>query len=111
MDTLQSRFERSIFARLGNPQWWNPALSWHNKWKGGLPVNGDAFPLSSTTLVGLTDAWHCFKSVMLACFFLAILAPFTQLVRWPWYRWLVVYLLVTFCYGAVFEVFYRGLSR
>jgi len=39
-------------------QYWNPAISWRNKWRAGDPAKGEKFPLSSTALVSLTDAWH-----------------------------------------------------
>lgn len=40
------------------PQFWNPQISWRNKWAGGDPANGERFPLSSTFFVSITDAWH-----------------------------------------------------
>jgi len=39
-------------------QYWNPEISWQNKWKSGGPQNGERFPLSASALVSLTDAWH-----------------------------------------------------
>jgi hypothetical protein len=41
-----------------DPNFWNPAVSWQNKWKNGDPLQGEAFPLSSTALVWTTDAKH-----------------------------------------------------
>lgn len=40
---------------------WNPRLSWDNKWKFGEPVNGERFWQSSRALVFLTDGWHLMK--------------------------------------------------
>lgn len=45
-----------------NQQFWNPQLSWRNKWKNGDPNQGEAFPLSSTTLVFLTDGYHLLRT-------------------------------------------------
>ena len=41
-----------------DPNFWNPAVSWQNKWKNGDPLQGEAFPLSSTALAWTTDAKH-----------------------------------------------------
>lgn len=43
-----------------NPLWWNPDLSWQQKYEGGIVSQGPAFPLSTTVLVFLTDAYHLF---------------------------------------------------
>lgn len=51
----------SAFKRVhpyANDQYFNPALSWTKKWKNGDPLQGEAFPLSSTALVWTTDAKH-----------------------------------------------------
>ena len=40
--------------------WWNPALSWHNKYEGGIPAQGPDFPGSTTVFVFVTDAYHFF---------------------------------------------------
>lgn len=41
-----------------NPQFWNPELSWRNKYKGGDPERGPAYPGSMGALVWTTDAKH-----------------------------------------------------
>jgi len=109
MDKLSFRYSESIFARqpATYQHWLNPAISWPNKWKNGDRRQGEAFPLSSTTLVGLTDAWHFFKSIMLVCFALAILAPFRKLAPAPWWAWILIFLGVSLLWGVVFEVLFR----
>jgi hypothetical protein len=60
-DTLVHRYTTSVFNKL-DPTFWNPAISWKNKYVNGQrrkligPIN---YP------VQLTDAWHLFKSLML----------------------------------------------
>lgn len=49
---FQARFPNA------NPQYWNPNESWRNKYLGGNPELGPAFPGSTTVFVGLTDAKH-----------------------------------------------------
>ena len=74
MDKLVFHYNKSIFSKLPS---WNPNESWKNKWKldsEGNPIPGkERFPLSSTALVFLTDAWHFFQFVMLSAFTIAIL--------------------------------------
>ena len=113
MDTLQFHYDRSVFAPMkAHRPWLDPRVSWRNKWRDGDPKQGEAFPLSSTSLVGLTDAWHCAKSLWIACMLLAIIAPFTALVRLRWWAWGLVFLGAEVLYGGWFEVlFARVLTR
>jgi hypothetical protein len=104
MDVLSFRFDRSVFASFtGQRQWLDPRVSWTNKWKDGDPRQGEAFPLSSTALVGLTDAWHLAKSAMLLCLCLTILAPLTLLWSLPWPAWLGLLIGLKVLWGLVFE--------
>ncbi len=41
-----------------NDSYWNPDKSWTRKYKNGDANQGDAFFLSSTALVSLTDGYH-----------------------------------------------------
>lgn len=54
MDYLQFHYYQINF-------FWNPKLSWKNKWKNGKKEEGEKFFLSSTILVFLTDGWHLMK--------------------------------------------------
>jgi hypothetical protein len=105
MDKLSFHYEETIFARQSPAwqQWANPAISWHNKWKNGDRSQGEAFPLSSTTMVWTTDAWHLAKTIMLSCVVLAILVPFCELVRAPWWAWVLVFFGLSMLWGFVFE--------
>ena len=110
MDSLSSRFDRSVFAHFENHRsWLDPRVSWKNKWKDGDQKNGEAFLLSSTSLVPLTDAWHCAKSLTIFFLVLAILAPFTLLFRLPWYAWAGLFFGANLLYGFVFEGLYAHL--
>lgn len=107
MDCLWTRFDRSVFAQFENHRsWLDPRISWKNKWKDGDSNHGEAFFLSSTTLVPLTDAWHCFKFLTILFLTLAILAPFTLLFRLSWPACLGILLGLHLLYGVVFESLY-----
>ena len=60
MDTLQFHFYRSRFSSF-NHAFWNPEISWRNKYKLNDPRYGAKFPGSTTIFVFVTDAWHLMK--------------------------------------------------
>jgi hypothetical protein len=107
MDVLSFRYDRSIFRRLGADQWWDPRVSWRNKWRDGDPARGEAFPASSTALVFATDGWHLLKAGMLLGLVLAVIIPFTVLVPLPWWAWIGVALGMKLLFGLVFELGFR----
>jgi len=41
-----------------NANWFNPSLSWRNKYENNDPEAGPAFPLSTSVLVMFTDQYH-----------------------------------------------------
>ena len=57
MDFLQFHY-KSFFK---NDLFWNPEVSWKNKYKDGDPLKGPRFLFSTTLLVSLTDGWHLMK--------------------------------------------------
>jgi hypothetical protein len=61
MDKLQFHYHKSVFANLNNKLFWDPEISWKNKYKNGNSIEGERFRFSSTFLVSLTDGWHLFK--------------------------------------------------
>ena len=64
MDTLQFHYGKSVF--LPQSAFWDPAVSWRNKYKNNDPAQGPKFPLSTTLLVGFTDGWHLMQMGYLA---------------------------------------------
>jgi len=67
MDSIQFHYSASIPAKQEwNAQYWNPAISWENKYKvdsEGLlikPLKEKYFG-AKTFFVWTTDAWHLFK--------------------------------------------------
>jgi len=70
-DTLSFHFGKSIFSQL-DPMYWNPNISWKNKYTDWPDDPSPAFPLADTFLVFLTDAWHLFDFTMLICLLIAV---------------------------------------
>lgn len=69
------RYETSIFS-LFNPKFWNPEVSWLNKYT--VDKEGNKIPkffLSTTVFVWTTDAYHLLQFIYLSCiqFVLALL--------------------------------------
>jgi hypothetical protein len=101
MDSLQFHFDRSIFNSLSN-QYWNPEVSWRNKYKDGDPTKGARFFGSTTFLVFITDGWHLSQFIFLNFFMLA-------LVNYKYtssYDSLIDFLLFSLIFKGVFEIFY-----
>lgn len=67
MDKVQFHYEKSIFVKFNNEQYFSAKKSWENKYIGGKYENGIKkwfFGLLDYP-VFLTDFWHLMKSSML----------------------------------------------
>lgn len=72
-DTLQFHYPKSVFAAFSNEQWWNPAMSWKNKYKDyDAGDSREAYLGSRSLLVWLTDAWHLVQTIETLAWALAI---------------------------------------
>lgn len=73
-DTLQFHYEKSVFAALkSQEQYWNPAISWKNKYKDyDNGQQGEAYLFSRSLLVWLTDAWHLAQTIQTLAWALAV---------------------------------------
>ena len=71
MDTLSFHFHKSIFNGINN-QWFDPSISWKNKWKVYMKDKRvEKFMFSSTMFVFVTDAWHSSQALFLLAFSLS----------------------------------------
>lgn len=70
VDTISHHYDESIFSKL-NPFYWNPDISWKNKYKN-KESGKESFFLSKTLLVSLTDAWHLFGLLERIFIFLSV---------------------------------------
>jgi len=108
MDTLQFHFDFSIFSCFKNKYFWNPRISWYNKYKNKDPLAGPRFPFSTTLFVGLTDGWHFFK--LLRNLFIVI-GVFILLYAIVGPIWALVYVVIArVVFGLVFTFFYNILG-
>ena len=98
MDKIQTQFNSSIFSEE-DEKFFNPQVSWRNKWKGGDKTKGEKFLFSSTLLVGFTDFWHLCKMLQVLVVVAGVLtAP--DVVRWFDFAYLLA------VYFVVFELMY-----
>lgn len=59
MDKINFHYDSSRFSNYQNQSFFNPTISWKNKYKEDLKT--PKFKGSTTWLVFTTDAWHLFK--------------------------------------------------
>lgn len=114
MDILFTNYSGSVFALLDKPLFWNPQVSWKNKWAqpypqppenkwyyfGFIPPYKERFAYSSTIFVFLTDGWHLSKALMLLCIMLSVVTYAPIISFWGdvalWYA----------TFTMVFTIFY-----
>lgn len=115
MDTLQFHFSTSVFKHLDKNYWWNPAISWKNKWKNHDPKQGEAFPGSSTIFVFVTDAWHFFQFIFLrfffACIILFMIYGGLVIFGLMWVDWIIQYVGLSVIFGLTFTLFYSKILK
>ncbi len=103
MDWLQFRY-----CFTGNSKFWNPALSWVNKWKEGT-TNIERFWQSSRALVFLTDGWHLMKFIRNLFIFLTVFFAFTQ--GYENTEALILTLICRLAYGIGFAITYNLIHK
>lgn len=64
-DAIQHKYDQTVFANWNNDQYWNPDLSYRNKYRSWPDDRRAAFPGAKTWLVWTTDAWHLTKTIQL----------------------------------------------
>ena len=78
MDALNHGFSSSIFSKL-NKQFWDPSISWKNKYKTWFYLNLKRRRVSWLKIkvrkpAQISDAWHVLKTIMI----LAIIGAMTN---------------------------------
>jgi hypothetical protein len=91
MDSLKHSYATS-FAKNWNEQFWNPSLSWRNKYSTKLP---DA----------LTDGWHILKMLMLGFMMIAMSYSVTP----EWYYDLFLFTVYAVVWNVPFPYMYYKL--
>ena len=104
MDNLSQHWFKSKFKKFNN-QWWNPEISWKNKYINGDWKNGEKHIFIYKFIkikypIILTDAWHFFKFLMVFCIVLAT-TTYT-----PFLGFFIDVLLLGLVWILTFNIFY-----
>ena len=108
MDTLQFHFSKSPFSKYNN-QFWNPQLSWKNKYKLGNPFFGAKFPGSTTIFVSFTDGWHSFKLLRNLFLFVGLCLIAIPCLN---INYIIIYFIsARILYGISFQLLFKELGK
>jgi hypothetical protein len=106
MDSISHGFSQSIFSNL-NPLFWDPKVSWKNKWKY---ENRYVKLIMSTWLVMFTDAWHLFQFLAYKSIILAI-ALSTVISLPEFVNWVMWAVILAIMHQSFFHFFYSWFRR
>lgn len=95
---------RNSFPKA-NPKWFNPAISWRNKYKNGNPEEGAKFPLSTSVLVMATDQYHLNNFVNKMAWTSAFVVKLGEGKK-PFKQYLLDFLYYSACHQAGFALTY-----
>ena len=98
MDTLQFHWDKFRWKNKVDSKWWNPEISWKNKYIQHDPRVGLAFEGIWGWMSNFLDAWHFFKMIMIFCFtFSIIFFPYSFKLCvfenniFNWLSWLLIF--------------------
>lgn len=110
MDALQFH---GAHAKLDNAQFWNPAISWENKWArneaGKVMVGKERFWGSSRWFVSVTDGWHLVKWIYLSFLTVSVLVAWSMGFTGKRYHYLVYFAVFKFIMAIGFHTTYTVL--
>ena len=102
MDSIQHHYKTS-FANNLDEQFWNPEISWKNKYINHDPTQGRIMWLFLKKPVIFTDGWHLIKAFMILFIVLSILVW----IKGKWYLKFIYVLAGGLIWGTSFELFYN----
>ena len=88
-----------------NENWFNPQISWRNKYKDGDPDNGPKFFLSTSVLVMVTDQYHLNNFINRAALMSALVIKIGEGKK-PFKHYLFDLAYYSACYTAGFAAMY-----
>ena len=92
-----------------NDQFWNPNLSWTNKYRNGDYLQGEKFLGSTTVFVWTTDGYHMVRAIRNCSMILAVTLNFGDLK--PWYYYIIEGIIYYVSYTSGFTTTYGILFR
>ena len=109
-ETLQ--FNYRIFEKTfpgANKQWFDPKISWRNKYEGGNPDNGPKFFLSTSLFVMITDQYHLNNFIQRSALMSALIIKIGEGKK-PFKYYLLDLLYYTACHQIGFAATYYPFS-
>lgn len=101
MDSLRNNFYTS-FAKNWNEQFWNPAISWTNKYINNTP----GLPRKKIWFIvipaAFTDGWHLLKMFMLGFLFIAMSLNVTNSLLTDLYLFLFYQLIWNVLFNPIY---------
>ncbi len=91
-------------------EWYNPSVSWKNKYKGNDPNVGAKFPLSTSLLVMFTDQYHLNNFINKLAWGSAIVIKIGEGKK-PFKHYLFDFLYYTVCHQAGFAATYYPFNK
>ena len=109
-ETLSFHYERfqKAFPNADH-QWFNPSLSWRNKYKNGDPLQGAKFPGSTTVFVLVTDQYHLNNFIYRAAITSGLVIKIGEKQKFSYY--VIDFLYYTVCYQAGFAATYYTFKK
>lgn len=106
------KFHTAIFFKRfekANKWFWDPSVSWTNKYKDNDPAKGPKFWQSTKALVFSTDGYHLMRMLRNQFIIIAILVKPTlpEWYMWP-AAWVLCYLAYTAGFSYVFDHFFSN---
>ena len=101
-------FNYKIFEKTfpgANKQWFDPKVSWRNKYEGGNPDNGPKYFLSTSLLVMFTDQYHLNNFIQRTAIMSALVIKIGEGKR-PFKHYLLDLAYYSVCYSAGFAATY-----
>jgi hypothetical protein len=105
-ETLQ--FNYKIFEKTfpgANKQWFDPKVSWRNKYEGGNPDNGPKYFMSTSLLVMFTDQYHLNNFIQRTAIMSALVFKIGEGKK-PFKHYLFDLAYYSVCYSAGFAATY-----
>ena len=108
-ESLKFHYESTDKKLNLNDNYWNPSISWTNKYKNHDPAQGERFFLSTTALCWTTDGYHMSRMVrnFAVCAGLAFKIGHKQ----KWYMYVADFASYTVAYSIGFNATYEFLKK
>ena len=106
-ETMKFRYPefKKVFPN-SNDQFWDPSISWENKYKDNNPDQGPKFFGSTTIFVGVTDSYHMTRTLRNSFVFGAIAFKIGE-PKQKWYYYVGEFIAGGLIYKAGFWATYE----